>query len=384
MEKHFEIPIKLRNTIVGLLVLGIVLLVSGILASGADGHRLWANVLINGVFFVGLAGFAALLVAAHTLADSGWHVGIQRIPEAMGAFLPIGGVLMLLVLPGIHSVFHWSHPGDDPVLLGKTAWLNVPFFSVRTILFVAFWTLLFLLLQKRSDALVAGAGADAYRQFRNASAFFAVGFVFTFYMAVWDWLMSIDPHWYSTIYNFYVMGGMLVSAVAGVVLLLFALNKMNLFMHAGKPVYSDLGTYLFAFSVLWGYLWGAQYMLIWYSNIPEETVYYTQRLEQYPTLFYLVPVANFVVPAVGLISRRLRRKAHWLTFMALIVFAGQWLNVFLLVMPGVTGQPVAVGGIEIGLLLVYLSVFVFAFFRSLSNKSLVPQGHPFLKEAESH
>ena len=153
MEKQFEMSVSWRNTLIVLLVLGAVLFALGLVLSGADGHRLWANVLVNGVFFIGLAGFAALLVAAHTLADSGWHVGIQRIPEAMGAFLPVGGLLMLLVLPGIHSVYHWSHPGDDPILLGKAAWLNVPFFSVRTVLFVAFWALLFMMWQKKIEVL---------------------------------------------------------------------------------------------------------------------------------------------------------------------------------------------------------------------------------------
>jgi hypothetical protein len=384
MEKQFEISPKILKFLGSIAVLGVLLLIVGAIAASADGHQWWGNILVNGVFFIGLAGFAALFVAAHTLADSGWHVQIQRIPEAMGTFLPIGGLLMLLVLPGIHSIYHWSHPGDDALLMHKAGWLNIPFFSVRTILYVAIWSLVFMRLRKISLQFSGHHDVENYKRFKKAAGIFAVLFVFTFYISAWDWLMSVDPHWYSTIYSFLVIAGMLVSAIAFIAILLFVLNKMGYFLAVGKAVYGDLGSYLFAFSIVWGYLCGAQYLLIWYSNIPEEAVYYTQRIEQYSGIFTIVVILNFAIPFLALLSRGLRRVPHWVAFVAAIILMGQWMNVYLLVMPGVLGKAVTVGPVEIGLVLVYLALFLFVVFKSLSKAPLQPEGHPFLVETESH
>jgi hypothetical protein len=384
MEKQFEISPKIKMVLLGLAAAGLLLLVAGIFVQHADSHQWWGNVLVNGVFFIGLAGFAALLVAAHTLSDSGWHVQIQRIPEALGAYLPIGGLLMLLILPGIHSIYHWTHPGDDALLQWKTPWLNIPFFSIRTLLYVVLWTAVFMRLRKISLQFSGSYDVENYRRFKKASGIFAVLFVASFYVSAWDWLMSVDPHWYSTIYSFLTIAGLLVGAIGMTAILLLLLNKMGYFVSVGKKVYSDLGTYLFSFSIVWGYLFGAQYLLIWYSNIPEEAVYYTQRFEQYSTMMAIVVVMNFVVPFLGLLSRGMRRNPQWVAIMSAVVVVGQWLNVYFMVMPGVTGRSVTFGAVEIGMAMVYLALFLFVFFKSLSKAPLEIQGHPFLMESETH
>jgi hypothetical protein len=384
MEKQFETSPKITKTLLAIVVIGLLLLVAGIFVQHADNHQWWGNVLVNGTFFIGLAGFAALLVAVHTLADSGWHVQIQRIPEALGSFLPIGGLLMLLILPGIHSIYHWTHPGDDALLQWKTPWLNIPFFSIRTLLYITLWTAVFMRLRKVSLQFSGSYDVDTYRRFKKASGIFAVLFVASFYVSAWDWLMSVDPHWFSTIYSFLTIAGILLGAIAFTAILLFVLNKMGYFIGVGKNVYSDLGTYLFSFSIVWGYLFGAQYLLIWYSNIPEETVYYTQRFEQYSTIMTLVVIMNFAVPFLALLSRGMRRNPQWVAIVSMVIVAGQWLNVYFMVMPGVTGKAVTFGPIEIGMAMVYLALFLFVFFKSLSKAPLVVDGHPFLVESETH
>lgn len=372
---------KIKTYLIGLAVFGLVLAGLGFAVQEHAAEHWWGSLLQNATFFLGIAGFAAFFVAIHTIGNSGWHVAIQRIPEAMATYLPVGALLLLLVIPGISTIYHWSHPGDDVLLLHKAAWLNQPFFIVRMILFLTVWSLVYWQFRKRSLMMDQFIDIEQFVKLKTISAIFAVTFIFTFYISAWDWFMSIDPHWYSTIYSFLIIASAFTASISAIIVLVYLVTKTGRFTHVTSHNFRDLGTYLFAFSLFWGYLFGAQYLLIWYSDIPEEVVYYSHRFEQFPVLFGIVTVLNIAVPFLGLLTRGSRLCRVWLTSIAALVLVGQWLHYFLLIFPGMSHEPLTVGLIEVGVALVVAAIFGFVFFHSLAKGKEIPVGHPFVKEA---
>jgi hypothetical protein len=210
---------------------------------------------------------------------------------------------------------------------------------------------------------------------------FLVFFAVTSSAASWDWIMSIDAHWYSTIFGWYIFISIFVSGIAVIILLVIFLQSQGYMSHVNKEHLHDLGKYLFGFSVFWMYLWFSQYMLIWYANIPEETVYFIQRIEEYNFLFYGNFLINFFAPFLILIHRRAPRLKRVMVIGAIIVFIGHWIDLYLAIMPGVLGDKASIGITEIGLTIGYVGLFLWVVFRSLAKAKLVPVNHPFFKES---
>ena len=196
-------------------VLGALLAIGGILLNLDDTHRIWANVLLNGFFFTAIALGAMFFIAVHVLGESGWQTSISRIPEAMSLYVPVGGLFMLLVLVGMHNIYHWSHTEDlDAILKGKSAFLNPVAFSIRTVAYILAWTVLIFKIRKLSLASDKSDNIKLFNKSRTWSAVFIVVFAVTSSTAAWDWIMSIDSHWYSTLFGWYIFSGFFVSAVA--------------------------------------------------------------------------------------------------------------------------------------------------------------------------
>ena len=381
MDSKINISLKVKLIIGIVMIIGLVLAFLGFNNDKSGASVLWSNILLNGYFYLAIAGGGAFFVTVHTISDSGWHTGLNRIPEAMGIFLPIGGLMILLVIPGIPSIYHWSHPGDDALLIGKSGWLNTPFFIIRMIIYISIWALLFMQIRKVSLLMDENDDLKNYSKMKTYSAIFTVVFVLTFYFASWDWLMSTDPHWYSTLYGFYIISGMLAATFAMIILILALMKLMGYFGHVNEEQIHDLGKYLFAISMFWGYLWGSQFLLIWYSNIPEESVYFVERLAHYKALFGVSASINFILPLLLLMTRGSKRNLIWLSLIAFFVLAGQWSNFYLSIVPGTSEHIVHIGLFEIGLALVYLCIFIFAVFHSLTKGKQVARNHPFLQES---
>ncbi|KOH45578.1 hypothetical protein NC99_15930 [Sunxiuqinia dokdonensis] len=221
-----------------------------------------------------------------------------------------------------------------------------------------------------------------YRKFRIFSAIFVVTLAITSVTSSWDWLMSIDAHWFSTLYGWYVFSSMLASGTAVLIILLIVLRRMGYMAHVNSEHIHDLGKYLFGFSIFWAYLWFSQYMLIWYANIPEETVYFYERHKHFSTIFYVNLILNFVVPFFALMTRDSKRGSLILLPVSVIVFIGHWLDLYQLIMPGVVGgEESGIGIPEIGITIGFVGLFLFFVFRSLARAPMVPKNHPFYKES---
>ncbi|MEL7585997.1 MAG: hypothetical protein AAGU19_04730 [Prolixibacteraceae bacterium] len=384
MEKQTFILTKKISTITFVMIaIGVLSLAGGYL-TGTGGERIAANLLLNTYYFLGFGLIGLFIVAAHTIAESGWHTSVQRIGEAMGAFIPVAGILMLLlfVSGGMHTLYEWTHKEHlDEILLKKTGYLNVPFFYIRFAVYFSVWIALAWFIRRNSLLLDQSGDLKYYRKFRIFSAIFIVTLAVTSVTSAWDWLMSIDAHWFSTLYGWYVFSSILASGTAVLIMILFILKRMGYMAHVNREHVHDLGKYLFGFSIFWAYLWFSQYMLIWYSNIPEETVYFYERHQHFNTIFFVNLILNFFVPLFGLMTRNFKRGEMLLLPVAAIVFIGHWIDLYQLIMPGVVGEKAAIGLTEIGITTGYAGLFLYVVFRSLAKAPLVPEHHPFFKES---
>ena len=310
------------------------------------------------------------------------HKFKNEYPEAMSSFLPVSALLMFLLYFGMHYLYHWSHNDlNDPILEGKSAYLNIPFFFVRMAIYFSGWILLTYLIKKNSLQQDLSNDIKIYNNGKVLSAIFMVFFAITSSTMSWDWIMSVDPHWYSTLFGWYVFIGLFSTGTAAIILVVGFLKWQGYLSYINKEHIHDLGKYLFAFSIFWMYLWYFQYMLIWYGHLPEETIYYAMRINNFHLMFFMVPILSFVVPFFALMTRNSKRNLKWISIISFIVLAGQWLNLYLMLSPGIIGKAAKVGILEIGFTCLYLGVFLYVIFLSLSKKTMTIIKHPLLKES---
>lgn len=381
MEQYqFKFLQKHKVLFIILVGIGLVALLLGVFS--VPSQRLWANLLLNAFYFLAIALAGTFFISVHIVGLGGWQTSIQRIPEAIGSFIPYGGgILLLILIFGMHDIYHWTHEPHDEIIAGKTAYLNTGFFFARIVVYLAGWIFLSAKIRQLS---IQGDFSNDTKPFKKIHVFavlFIVFFAISNSTSSWDILMSIDPHWFSTLYAWYIFSSLFVSGVATIILVLLFLRKKGYMQHTNNEHLHDLGKYLFGFSVFWMYLWFSQFMLIWYGNIPEETIYYIQRTEGFSLLFYTNLCINFAAPFLLLLPRVSPRKSLMLAVTSILVIIGHWIDFYLAIMPGSAGDKAGIGVLEIGLPIGFAGVFLFVVFRSLTKASLVPTKHPFYKES---
>lgn len=302
----------------------------------SDPERAWPSLLLHATWLLSLTLGSAFFLATQYLTKAGWSVAIRRIPEAMTACVPGAAVLLLPVLLGIQHLYHWGHReavAHDPLLAEKAPYLNPVDFAARLLVILALWSLFAVLLVRASRRTRDVAGWQ--RAIRISGVFIPV-FAVTLSVASFDWLMSVEPHWFSTIYAVYVFSGVFVGAVAaitvGVLLSSGYGGPLEDVVHQGHL--HDLGKLLFAFSTFWAYVWVSQYLLIWYGNIPEEATHYVLRTQDpWLGLFALNMFVNWVVPFIALLSAKAKRSRRILGAVAGLLLLGRWLDFRLLIVP---------------------------------------------------
>jgi hypothetical protein len=386
MEQRFIFSRKYKVPVLILISVGVLTAIASFIIYHDHGARFWSNLLLNNVYFIMISLCGVVFLALHSLATSGWQVSIQRIPEAISSFLPVGGVLMLVMLLGLlfnwHHLYHWAHTDhSDKILEMKKAYLNIPFFILRTIIYLGGWSIFAHFMRKNSVMQDSDPDLKYFRKNNILSAVFIVFFAITSSGAAWDWIMSIDPHWFSTLFGWYVFSGLLVSGIATIILIVLLLKSGGYLAHVNHEHLHDLGKYLFAFSILWTYLWFSQYMLIWYGNLPEETIYFVQRLKDYKTLFFINLIVNFSFPLLALMTRDSKRTNLVMALVAFGLIIGHWIDFYLMIMPGTLGPKAGIGIVEIGMTLGYIGLFLWVVLSSLAKANLVPANHPYYKES---
>lgn len=406
--------------------------------------RFWSNVLHNSVFFTGISFMAVFFLAVCLTAWAGWHTVFKRVWEAFGAFLIPGFILMVLIGVAVYfdanHLYHWadyslrdtSNPEYDAIIDGKGGFLNKNWYLFGTLVIVGLW--IFFARKMRSISLaedVNGPGENFYyhRQLRKYGAIFLPIAGFSSAAIIWQWVMSVDSHWYSTMFAWYAGSSWFVAMIAMTILVLIYLKSKGYYNNVTTEHLHDLGKFLFAFSIFWTYLWFSQYMLIWYGNVGEETIYFKERQDNYKILFYGNLIINFLVPFFILMRNDTKRKYGTLIFVSAVVFIGHWWDYFLMLKPGIlhtahatlghghgdthdTGHAEAVdhtvghvaeaaghgaehastfvsgftipGILEVGTMIGFLGLFLFVIFNALGKANLVPKNDPYLEESLHH
>jgi hypothetical protein len=301
--------------------------------------------------------------------------------------------MLIIFFAAGHDLYHWTHsylydpasPEYDKIIAGKQGWLNYPFYITRMILYFVIWIGYTMWIRRESKREDLNGGMEHYKRSYQMSAVFIVLFGVTSSTSAWDFLMSIDTHWFSTLFGWYTFSGLFVSGMAMICLLTIYLKKRGYLQEVNENHLHDVGKFMFGFSIFWTYLWFSQFMLYWYANIPEEVAYYQARWEDgYKGLWIFNMLVNFLAPFLVLMSRDAKRNFNFLAVAATIIFFGHWIDVFLMVMPGTVKANWGIGFGEIGMLLGFLGMFLFVVFRALSRAPLVVKNHPFLKESIHH
>lgn len=336
-----------RNLSIGM-ALGLVCLVWSFLVDDEYHTRFWTNYLHNSVYFTGIAFTAMFFLAAQITAFAGWMSAVKRIWDAMSQFMLVGLVLLLVVTAGVwghfHHLYHWNTPGltdpnspiFDKTIAGKSGFLSPMFYTVGVIGFLAIWYFWAYKMRQNSlqQDLHETASFDYYKKERKWAASFLPlgGFLSTVFL--WESVMSIDPHWYSTMFAWYSTISMLLGGLSLMVMIIIYLQSKGYLEYVTHDHLHDIGKYVFGMSVFWAYLWFDQFMLIWYANVGEETIYFKERMEFYPVLFWGNLLMNFIAPFLILMRNDTKRKAGTMFFVCLIVFFGHWWDFFYMIKPG--------------------------------------------------
>lgn len=296
----------------------------------------WAGVLTAALFGIFLAMGGAIVLAVQAAAGARWWLPLRGVPLLLARTLPgPAAALAACFAFGLRALYPWASPGAHETLHGKEAWLSVPFFLARAVAILVAWFWLVGVLRQRLEEFSRQPSEAAQRRLARASIGFLAALAVTISVAAWDWAMSLEPEWFSTMYSVYVFSGAFLGGIAAVAALALMLDRAEM-LEARLPesVVHDLGKLLFAFATFWAYTWFCQYLLIWYSNLPEETGHYAARLEGgWSMLFYLNPVLGWIVPFVTLLGAGPKRRPAVLLQVSLVVLIGRWLDIFLLVAP---------------------------------------------------
>ena len=383
MNERFEFTRGVKILSFVLIGIGLVSLSYGIF-SGYSPRRILSNVLIDNFYFLSISLGAIFFVAVQNVANTGWYVCFKRVPEAMASYLPVAGVFMFGVYLGLNKIYPWVGSSDVFGFSGKLLYLKPGFFGIRMAAYFLPWIVLSNLIRKVSIQVDLTGDVKFFKRNVFYSAVFIVVFAITSSTSSWDWLMSIEPGWYSSVFGWYVFSGLFLSGVSAMVILVLFLKWRGYLGSVNANHLHDLGKYVFGLSVLWVYLWYSQFFLIWYGNLPEEVSYFAVRLEHYKYFFYANVFANFVFPFSFLLSRGSKRNGLVLAVSSFIVLIGHWLDIFLMVMPGNFKSGLKPGFFEFGLFIGYLGIFILSFFRALSKVELASSKHPYFKESLSH
>lgn len=418
LDQRFDFTASVKKVIFILGGIGALLLVIGILSAALSGghgagdegghafhwtKRLFANIWINNVYFTGIAIIGVFFFAIQYAAQAGWSTALLRIMISFGYWLPIAAVLMLATFfVANHDLFHWTHsyvfdkadPAYDRIIDGKGNFFYWPmekgtfpiFYIVRMVVFFGFWVFFFNKLKSLSYEEDLQGGTSYWYTIRKWSAIFLVFFAVSSSISAWDWVMSIDTHWFSTLFGWYVFASWFVAGLSAITLVTIFLKDQGYLEMVNQNHIHDLGKFVFAFSIFWTYIWFSQFLLIYYANIPEESVYFIERLSSdvYGPYIFVNIVLNFVLPFLVLMTRDAKRHNIFLKLVCTLIILGHWIDFFLMVQPGTLGHNGGVGLMELGMLLVYGSAFAFVALSNLSKHNLIAKNHPMLEESYHH
>ncbi|MBR9757367.1 MAG: quinol:cytochrome C oxidoreductase [Algicola sp.] len=354
-------------------------------------NRPWAALYVGAFFFFMIALGVLAFYAIQWASQAGWSPVLFRVMEAITAYVLPGGLIVLAIALasgtiGHYNLFIWMNPdvvAHDKLIQGKAGWLNIGMFALRGLIFIAGWALYRHFSRKFS---LAQDNAEDDKNFKKSfrwAAAFLVFYIYSESMMSWDWIMSVDPHWFSTLFGWYVFASMFVSGITVIALITMYLKSKGLMAFVNDSHLHDLAKFMFAISIFWTYLWFSQFMLIWYSNIPEEVTYFITRINDYKLPFFGMLALNFIFPLLILMNSDYKRIPWFIVMAGVVILFGHYLDVFNMIMPATVGDRWFIGVPEIGAILLFAGLFMLVTFTALSKAPLLAKRNPFIKESEN-
>ena len=355
-------------------------------------NKPWAALYVACIFFLLVSLGVLAFYAIQQVAQAGWSPVLFRVMQGITAYLPVGSVIffIFLVVTGLNifssnSLFIWLDPevvAKDDIISNKSGYLNFPFWIIRAAIFLLGWNL--YRYYSRKNCLLQDDSKDDsyYKKNFKISAGFLVFFIVTESIMSWDWIMSIDPHWFSTLFGWYVFASFFVSAITTICLVTLYLKSKGYLENVNTSHIHDLAKFMFGFSVFWTYLWFSQFMLIWYADIPEEITYFVTRIQLYNLPFFGAVVMNFLFPILILINTDFKRISWILVMAGTVILLGHYIDFFNMIMPGTVGDRWYIGVPEIASVLFFLGLFIYVVFNALTKSPLLPKRNPFIEESK--
>jgi hypothetical protein len=415
IKEQFIVPASYKKWSLGLGAVGLLTLIIGLLTLCGkvnDDGRFWGTLLYNSIFFLLITNASMFFVCVTTMAMGGWQMAFRRIPEAISVAVKIFSVITFIILMCIifmdkYQIYHWLDPKlyekgtehYDKILDGKHGFLNKTVFVIWTVLTLAGWVGLgarmrYLSRKSDNESYTVETGRKYIYTNTVSASLFIIWFALTVgSVTPWVWIMSIDAHWFSTMFSWYGFASTFVSGMSLVAIYFIYLKGKGYMEYANEEHLHDIGKFMFAFSVFWTYLWFSQFMLIWYANISEETIYFKQRSQgPYRGIFFLNLIVNFLTPLLILMRRGAKRNYMLITIMACIIIFGHWVDYFQMVQPGIVNnakhygviiKPV-LGWFEFGIGAGFVGLLMYLVGNALTKAPLLAVNHPFTKESVIH
>lgn len=352
-------------------------------------NKPWSALYVACLFTMLVAAGALAFYAIQQVAQAGWSPVLFRVMQGVTSYLLPASIIfiVLLVLSGMHMnhIFNWLDHDvmqHDEILQGKQGYLNFPFWISRAVIILAGWNLYRYLSRKNCLAQDEANDNSFYKKNFKLSAGFLVFFIVTESIMAWDWIMSVDAHWFSTLFGWYVFASFFVSGITTISMVTLYLKSNGYLEHVNSSHIHDLSKFMFGISVFWTYLWFSQFMLIWYSNIPEEVTYFVTRIEKYNITFFGAFALNFIFPFLVLINTDFKRITWIIVMAGIVILFGHYVDFYNMIMPGTVGDQWFMGIPEFGALAFFIGLFIFVVFTALTKAPLMPKRNPFIEESK--
>lgn len=399
MSLQYTFSDKAKKVTYAMMGIGVLAIVYA-LVRHIPSQRIWANLLIDIFFFLSIGLGATFYMAKKYVSEASYAIVYKRVYEAISGYVPVGLLLLFLFIAAgdflhIHHIYHWMDPEVynpdsehyDEIIAGKAPYFSKAFFWGRILVFFGLYIWCQRLLRKRSLEEDITGGLENYKKNFTTSAAFLVLFGFTSPVLVWDTIMSIDTHWYSTLFAWYVFAGFWCTTMIAITLFSLHLKEKGHLEEMNDSHFHDLGKWIFALSFLWTYTFFCQFMLIWYANIPEEVTYFHDRISVmgYRPVFWIMFFINFALPMLFLMSRDAKRKRSMLKFIGYVLIFTHWLDLFVMIMPGTVASNFRIfSPLEIGLFIGFAGLFIYIVLNQLTKAPLIAKNHPYLEESKHH
>lgn len=356
-------------------------------------NRPWSALYTASIFFTGITLGSLFFLAIQYISQSGWSIIIIRVMESIFSFFPYCAFIIFIII-GLNCIkyinmFHWMdeslyniHSNNyDEILNNRILFLNKKFFFFRSLLYIIICIFFIKKIKFFSKKLDENKNIKYFNKLYNISVYFIIFFSISSVIISWDWIMSLEPHWISTLFSWYVISGYILTGISTITIFSIFLKKIKVLTIFNENHLYDLSKYIFSSSLLWSYFWLSQFLLYWYGNIPEEIIYFLTRSNLYKSIHLWMMIPNLGIPFITLITSKIKKNSNLVLIIAIIVLIGQYINIYSLIMPGSVGPFYGFGILEIGSLLLLFGLFLIIFIKNIIKNSILPIGNIFLKES---